>query len=440
MNHLEISAALQARWPENKVAPSLSRIRALMDLLGEPQRSCPVIQITGTNGKGSTAIMIESLLRALNLRVGRFSSPHLVDVTERISIDGEPIAADKFDELVEEVMPFVEMVDARELDGVKMTFFEVITGLAYQAFADAPVDVAVVEVGMGGTWDATSVADPAVAVVAPIGLDHTHILGSTIEEVATEKAGIIKPGSVAVLAGQTPEAAKILLKRALEVGAEVRAEGPDFGLLDRQLAVGGQVIRINTAEGPLGDLYLPLYGDYMAQNAALAVAAVEAFLGGRALAPDVIEEGLAAVKAPARLELVRTSPSILLDTCHNPQAAHATMGAIAESFNFEPLIGVVALMRDKDAAGVLGEFRTQMTQIVCTSLPSFDRALSADELAERASGLFPPEFVHTADDISAAIEKAVQIADAAGPGAGIIVCGSVYLAGEARELLKKEED
>ena len=256
--HARTVAELQSRWPENRVAPSLGRIRALCDLLGSPERSCPVIQVAGTNGKGSTAIIIDSLLRALGLRTGRYSSPHLVDLTERISIDGEPIATDRFDELVAEVRPFIDMVDQRAIDGVAMTFFEVMTALAYAAFAEAPVDVAIVEVGLGGTWDATNIADAEVAVICPIDLDHTHILGDTVGEIAAEKAGIIKPGSQAVLAAQHPAAGAALLARCAEVGAQVFREGIEFGLIDRTPAVGGQVIRLDTAEGPLGDLVLPL--------------------------------------------------------------------------------------------------------------------------------------------------------------------------------------
>jgi dihydrofolate synthase/folylpolyglutamate synthase len=277
--HADIVAALQARWPEHRIARSLARIEALCDLLGEPQHSCPVIQIAGTNGKGSTAIMVDSLLRSLGLRVGRYTSPHLQDLTERIVIDGEPIPSDRFDELVAEVMPFVEIVDARAIDGVAMTFYEVMTALAWVAFSQAPVDVAVVEVGMGGGWDATSVADAEVAVVCPIDYDHTAILGHTLAEIATEKAGIIKAGATAVLAGQQAEAATVLLARCAEVGAKVLREGVEFGLLERTVAVGGQLLRIDTVAGPLGDIVLPLFGAHMARNAALAVARPSSAVG-----------------------------------------------------------------------------------------------------------------------------------------------------------------
>ncbi|HEX5908658.1 MAG TPA: Mur ligase family protein, partial [Propionibacteriaceae bacterium] len=259
-SHAEIVAALTSRWPEHRPAPSLGRIRALTELLGDPQRSYPVIHLTGTNGKGSTAAMIESLLRADGLRTGRFTSPHVTNVTERITIDGEPISDERFDEVWREIEPYVALVDERQIDGVSMTFFEIITAMAYAAFADAPVDVAVVEVGLGGVWDATNVADADVAVVTPIDLDHTQLLGHTITEIAREKAGIIKPGAHAILAGQSVEAAQVLLARCAEVGALPQREGVDFGVIDRRLAVAGQLIRLSGADGPVDDIFLPLYG------------------------------------------------------------------------------------------------------------------------------------------------------------------------------------
>lgn len=430
--HENLVDELTSRWPENRVAPSLSRTSALMDLLGHPEKAMPVIQVAGTNGKGSTAIMVDHLLRAAGLRVGRFSSPHLSDARERISIDGSPISEERFREVWEEISPFVAMVDEQALDGVAMTFFEVITGMAYAAFADAPVDVAVIEVGLGGRWDATSVATPHVAVVAPVDLDHTHILGDTVEQVAAEKAGIIKEGSVAVLAGQQPAAARVLLARAVEVGAQVRVEGPDFGLLSRQRAVDGQVLRLETGSGPVGDLFLPLHGEHMARNAALAVAATEAFLGN--LTPEVIAEGLESVVAPARLELVRRSPSVVLDTAHNPQAVSATMTGVEEAFGFSPLIGVVGMMRDKHPEKVLEIMAEHMDQVVITRA-DVPRSLDVDALAEVAEQYWDASKIHRVPRVAEAIDRAVMLADAAGVHAGILVAGSLIVAGEARDLL-----
>ncbi len=436
--HAEIVNQLQARWPEHRVAPSQARVQALCDLLGSPERSCPVILVAGTNGKGSTATMIDSLLRALGLRVGRYSSPHLVDITERISIDGEPIATERFDELVETIEPLVALVDDQLIDGVAMTFFEVMTALAYAAFADAPVDVAVVEVGLGGRWDATNIVEAQVAVVCPIDLDHTHLLGSTVAEIAAEKAGIIKAGSKAVLAAQQPDAARVLLAQCAEVGAEVLREGLEFGLISRAPAVGGQVLRLETAEGPLGDLVLPLFGAHMAQNAALAVAAAEAFLGGKPLPADVIAEGLEQVRAPARLEVVRRSPTVVLDTCHNPHGARATIDGLVEAFDFHPLVCVVAMMADKDVDGVLSILAEAASTLVCTSIASTDRALPAEALGERAAGIVGVDRVRIAPTMAEAIDEAVRLADEAGPGAGVLIAGSVYAAGEARALLVHE--
>lgn len=438
--HAEISRALQSRWPEHRVAPSLSRIRALTDLLGEPQTGYPIIQVAGTNGKGSTAIMIEALLLALGLRVGRIASPHLMDLTERINIDGEPMAADAFDTLVGDVLPLVEMVDAQKLDGVAMTFFEVMTGLAFEAFAQAPVDVAVVEVGLGGTWDATSVADADVAVVCPIDLDHTHLLGDTIEQIAGEKAGIIKPGSIAVVAGQQPEADAVLAARAAEVGSRILREGVDFGLIERTVAVGGQLIRVETSSGPARDLFLPVHGEHMARNAALAVAAVEAFLGGKPLPHDVIAEGLSAVRVPARLERVRTGPAIVLDTCHNVHGTRATLAGLREAYDFTPLIAVVGMMSDKDVEGVIHLISEEATTIVCTQVASTDRGMPAGELGEIAREHFTDDSVHVRASLPDALELAVALADDAGAGAGILVGGSVILAGEASTLLVRDEE
>lgn len=438
--HAQIVRQLVSRWPEHRVAPGTARVEALCNLLGSPQDAYPVIQLAGTNGKGSTAIMIDALLRALGLRTGRFSSPHLVEVNERISIDGRPIDDETFDQLVTHSQPLVDMVDARAIDGIGLTFFELITALAYEAFAEAPVDVAVVEVGLGGVTDATNVMDAQVAVICPIDFDHTHLLGDNLTDIATEKAGIIKPGSHVVLAAQHPEVAAVLLERCAEVGAKVYREGVEFGLLERTPAVGGQVLRLDTSGGPVADVLLPLFGEHMARNAALAVAAVEAFLGGKPLAPDVIAEGLADVVAPARLEVVRRSPTVVLDTCHNPHGARATIAAVTETFGFAPLIGVVAMMADKDITGVLEVFEAEMNTVVCTTVASTDRALSPDALGERAAEVFGEDRVRVAASMADAIEAAVALADDAGPGAGVLIAGSVIAAGEARALLVREDD
>jgi dihydrofolate synthase / folylpolyglutamate synthase len=438
--HEEIVAALTSRWPEHRVAPSLGRIRALTELLGDPQRVYPVIHLTGTNGKGSTAAMIESLLRADGLRTGRFTSPHVISVTERITIDGEPISDERFDDLWREIEPYVALVDQRKIDSVAMTFFEIITAMAYAAFADAPVDVAVVEVGLGGAWDATNVADADVAVVTPIDLDHTHLLGRTITEITREKAGIIKPGAHAILAGQSVEAAEVLLARCAEVGALPQREGVDFGVIDRQLAVSGQLLRLSGADGPIDEIFLPLYGAHQASNAAQALAAAEAFLGLKALHPEVVREGFAQVRFPGRLELVRRSPAILLDAAHNPHGAHAAAAGITEAFAFAPLIGVVAVMADKDARGILRVFEEIMNHVVITQVASTSRGMPAEALGEMAEEIFGGSRVTVVPRLDDAIDRGVALAEADVVGSpGVLITGSVVAIGEARTLLVTKE-
>ena len=397
-----------------------------------------MIHLSGTNGKGSTAAMIESLLRADGLRTGRFTSPHVTSVTERITIDGAPISEERFDEVWREIEPYVALVDEQQIDGVSMTFFEIITAMAYAAFADAPVDVAVVEVGLGGTWDATNVADADVAVITPIDLDHTHLLGNTIAEIATEKAGIIKPGAHAILAGQPLEAAQVLLQRCADVGALPQREGIDFGVIDRQLAVGGQVIRINGAEGPIDDVFLPLHGAHQAANAAQALAAVEAFLGLKALNPDVAREGYRPGDgSPGRMEVVRRSPTVVLDAAHNPHGARATAAAVTEAFRFSPLIGVVAVMADKDARGLLEVFEELMNQVVVTQV-GLDHAWPARRGAGRTGR---GDLRRRAGHRRAAARRRDRdgpssLAETEGAGApGVLITGSVVAVGEARTLL-----
>jgi dihydrofolate synthase/folylpolyglutamate synthase len=440
ITHAEIVAALTSRWPEHRVAPSLGRIRALTELLGDPQRAYPMIHLTGTNGKGSTAAMIESLLRADGLRTGRFTSPHLMSVTERITIDGEPISDEHFDEVWREIEPYVALVDQREIDGVQMTFFEIITAMAYAAFADAPVDVAVVEVGLGGAWDATNVADAGVAVVTPIDLDHTHLLGRTIAEITREKAGIIKPGAHAILAGQSVEAAEVLLDRCAEVGALPQREGVDFGVIDRKLAVAGQVVRLTAADGPIDEVFLPLYGVHQAANAAQALAAAEAFLGLKALHPDVAREGFAQVHFPGRLELIRRSPAVVLDAAHNPHGARAAAAGITEAFAFAPLIGVIAVMTDKDARGILEVFEEIMNQVVISQVASTSRGMPAAELGALAEEIFGSPRVTVVPRLDDAIDRAVELAEVDGIGSpGVLITGSVVAVGEARTLLVGNE-
>ena len=316
----------------------------------------PVVQVTGTNGKTTTARMIDELLRGFGLRVGRFTSPHLESMRERIVVDGRPISAERFVETYDDIAPYVQMVDAAS--DVPLSFFEVMVAMAYAAFAETPVDVAVVEVGMGGTWDATNVADARVAVVTPVALDHAEYLGPDVghhrhREGRDHQAGAAdrgrrpRPDVVAVLAHQPAGALEALVRRAVEVDATVAREGTEFGVLERRVAVGGQQIRIQGLGGEYPEVYLPLFGAHQAQNAAVALAAVEAFLGAgvgqRADRHEVVRAAFAAVRSPGRLERVRTSPSVLVDAAHNPAGMAATVAAVRESFDFTRLVGVVGV-------------------------------------------------------------------------------------------------
>ncbi len=429
---------LESRWPETKIEPSLDRISHLMTLLGDPQFAYPVIHVTGTNGKTSTARMIESLLRALGLRTGLVTSPHLHQVSERIRLNGDPIPAAKFVEIYDELEPYLAIVDSESLanGGPAMSYFEVLTGMAFAAFADAPVDVAVVEVGMGGTWDATNVVSPLVSVVMPIGLDHAEYLGDTVELVATEKSGIIKTGSIAVLSYQDPIPAEILLKRAVLVDAAVARQGVEFSVRDRALAIGGQALNLDGLNGSYEEILLPLFGAHQAANASVALAAVEAFFGGTVtLDIDAVREGLGSVTSPGRMEIVRRSPTVIVDAAHNPHGATSLATALEESFTFEQIIGVVSVMADKDVVGLLQALEPVFNEIVVT-WNGAARAMSATDLAQIANQVFGEDRVHEEVNLASAIAKAITIADEAGMnGVGVVVTGSVVTAAAGRALM-----
>lgn len=436
--YAEVERALLGRWPETRLEPSLDRIAAICRLLGDPQDAYPVIHLTGTNGKTSTSRMIDSLLRTLDLRTGRFTSPHLQSMTERICLDGAPLTEEQFVEAFADVAAYAQIVD--DSSEHPLSYFETVVAMAYAAFADAPVDVAVVEVGMGGSWDATNVATGQVAVVTPIGVDHAAYLGDRPELIAVEKAGIIKPGSHTVLAEQSPEVMDVLMRRVLDVGSIALREGVDFGVNDRVTALGGQQIALQGLSGAYDEIFLPLHGAHQAHNAAYALAAVEAFTGSKQLDPDLVRAAFAQVTSPGRLEVVRRSPTVLLDAAHNPHGATATIEAVQDAFSFSPLIGVVGVMADKDVEEMLRVFEPVMAEIVVTQ-NSTDRAMPADELAEIASDIFGEERVVLAPRLDDALERAVAMADggeggddAIGSG-GVLVTGSVVTVGEARTLL-----
>jgi len=457
---LQVEHLLDQRWPETKLEPSTARISALMELLGSPQLSYPSIHIAGTNGKTSVARIVDGLLTAFSRRTGRTTSPHLQSAVERIAIDDEPISPARYVEVYREIEPFVQMIDrqseAGQLGpaGPAMSKFEVVTAMAFAAFADAPVDVAVVEVGMGGRWDATNVVDAPVAVITPIGIDHAEYLGDTVADIAGEKAGIIGAprgdlvpvDTVAVIGRQLPEAMEVLMAQAIRADAAVAREDSEFAVLSRQVAVGGQVLELQGLGGTYSQIFLPLHGEHQAHNAVVALAAVEAFFGAgaeRQLDIDTVRAGFAAAASPGRLERMRSAPTVFVDAAHNPAGAAALASALASEFDFRFLVGVLSVMGDKDVTGILTALETAFDQVVVTHNGS-PRALEVDALAVRAEEIFGPDRVVRAETLPDAIETATALvedsaAEADGfSGAGIVITGSVVTAGAARTLFGKD--
>lgn len=431
----EVEAELLLRAPESDIQPTLDPMRALMHLLGDPQSTFASVHVAGTNGKTSVTRMVEQLLLTMGLRTGRFTSPHLVSLLERIALDGRPVSPDRLVAAWAEVAPLLPLVEER--DSRPLTYFELVTALAFVAFADAPVSVAAVEVGLGGVWDATNVVDAPVAVVTPVSLDHQEWLGHDLATIASQKAGIVKPGAFAVLAAQEPAAGEVLLAHAADVGATVAREGVDFGIVDRRVAVGGQLVWLRGMSGIYDEVLLPLHGPHQARNAACALAAVEAFLGGQGLDVDLVREAFLAVTSPGRLEVLRRSPTVLVDAAHNPAGARALAEAVDEAFSFDRLVGVVGVLDDKDALGVLAALEPVLSEVVLTRSSS-PRAVPPEELARLAEEVFDADRVHTEPDMASALERAVRAAEEGGDltGAGVLVTGSVTVAGEARELLR----
>lgn len=451
---LQVEHLLDQRWPETRVEPSLTRITALLDMLGSPQRTYPCIHIAGTNGKTSVARMVDALLSALHQRTGRITSPHLQSVVERIAIDDRPISPARYVETYREIEPFIEMVDAQSQSGAlgapgpAMSKFEVLTAMAFAAFADAPVDIAVVETGMGGRWDATNVIDAPVAVITQIGIDHAEYLGGTVAEIAAEKAGIISgprdaAETVAVIGAQPPEAMEVLLAQAIRADAAVAREGSEFAVLDRQVAVGGQVLELQGLGGVYREVFVPLHGEHQAHNAAIALAAVEAFFGAgaqRQLDVDAVRAGFAGTASPGRLERMRSAPAVFVDAAHNPAGAEALARALADEFDFRYLVGVVSVLDGKDATGILSALEPVFDRVVITDNGS-PRAMDIESLALRAEEFFGPDRVVRAATLPDAVETATALVEEeceGYSGAGIVITGSVVTAGTARTLFGKD--
>ena len=451
---LQVEHLLDQRWGETRIEPSLTRITALLELLGSPQRTYPTIHIAGTNGKTSVARMVDALLTALHRRTGRTTSPHLQSVVERIAIDGAPISPADYVATYTEIEPFVQMVDQQSQAGAfgepgpRLSKFEVLTAMAFAAFADAPVDVAVVETGMGGRWDATNVVGAPVAVITPIGVDHVEYLGADIAAIATEKAGIItrstseQVDTVAVIAQQAPEVMEVLLAQSVRADAAVARENSEFAVLSRRLAIGGQLLELQGLGGVYSDIFLPLHGEHQAHNAVLALAAVEAFFGAgahRQLDVDAVRAGFAAAGSPGRLERMRSAPTVFIDAAHNPAGAQALAQALVDEFDFRFLVGVLSVLADKDVDGILAALEPVLDHVVVTHNGA-PRALDVEALALAARQRFGDERVSCADTLADAIETATALVDdvCSDGGGGIVVTGSVLTAGAARSLFGRD--
>lgn len=431
-----IEQALLKRWPETRIAPTLERIAALVDALGSPQLTYPTIHVGGTNGKTTTSRMIDSLLFEMGLRTGRFTSPHLESYRERISINGQPIDPKALIFSYNDIAAYLDFIDSKF--ETPISFFEAITALAFAAFAEHPIDVGVIEVGMGGEWDATNVIDADVSVIMPIDLDHTEYLGGSIAEIAKTKAGIIKEGGFVVLAQQQPEAAVELLKKAAEVGADIAREGIEYVIESRALAVGGQVLTIKTPRDTYEEIFLPLHGKHQASNAAAALVAVEAFFGDQELDYEAVLAGFANVQSPGRCEVLHRDPTIIIDAAHNPHGAKALAETIGSEFNFDEVIGVFAAMGDKDVVGALTELEKVMDTVIVTRNSS-ERSMTVSDVEKIATQIFGPERVFSADNLESAIDKAIK--DSVRPLSedtlGILITGSVVTVGEARTIIRK---
>ena len=431
-----VEEELLTRIPEHKLRPRLEPTRRAVELMGDPQKSYRVVHITGTNGKTSTTRMVERLLREMGLRTGRFTSPHLVRLNERMALDGEPVSDQRLFEVWEDIAPVLEIVDA-ELEAAgdtKLTFFEALAVLGFAVFADAPVDVLVLEVGMGGEWDSTNVADGDVAVFTPISIDHAERLGNTVAEIAKTKSGIIKPGAYVVSSPQVDEAMEVLKAKAASTADHFVTFGPDFEATDVRIEAGGQRFNIRGLAREYQDLFIPLHGAHQVQNAAVAVAAVEAFVGGgtNPIVDDVIRAALADVSSPGRLQVIDREPLTILDAAHNPGGAETLAQALRENFGAPKAVGVISMLGDKDAENFFATLSESFDRVVITQSSS-PRAVEFTELASVASKHFA--VVETAPNA----KEALALARSYQPEA-IVVAGSISLAGDVLKDIQLDDD
>ncbi len=424
MTFTQALRALEARQP-TRMVPDLDRMRALSELLNQPQRNYPSIHVTGTNGKTSTAIVATELLRAMGLAVGTYTSPHLHSVRERIAYDGEPISEDEFARAYEYLEPYLAEVDAK---GERVTYFETLTMLAQAWFAERAVDVAVVEVGMGGQWDATNLIDSRVAVITEVAVDHPE-LGATPVDVAHEKVGIIKQNAVVVTGETSPEVLAVIAERSRAAGAELRVDGSPFALEDRRLAVGGQTLDLRIGARRYEEVFVPVFGERLATDALLGAAAVSAFAGDREIDDAILREALGRIRTHGRIEVVKRKPLVVVDGAHNPDAAESLRAAVEESFRWVRLVLVLGMLSDKDITGVT-RILAPLADVVIATRPSSTRAAGADQVAKEASVLgFEPITTNT-------VEGAVALAlEQAGDGDCVLIAGSFYTVAEARNVL-----
>jgi len=411
--------------PTRLGAPTLERITALCHLLGNPERACPVVHITGTNGKGSTARMVTELFMANGLTVGTYTSPNLERVNERLARDGVPIDDDEFTEVLGSLALLEAMIDGR------LTRFELLTAAAFRWFADVAVDVAVVEVGMGGRWDATNVVVPEVAVVTNVSYDHVEVLGPTLADIAAEKAGIMKAGS-RVLVGETDPGLRRQLVGAAEAAAAagIWVRGEDFGCDRSRVAVGGRLIDLRTPGAEYPEIYLPLHGAHQAENAAIALGAAEAFFGSP-LAPEVVEHACGAVTMPCRMEVVGRAPLVILDGAHNVAGTDALARGLMEEFPSDgETVVVIGMLEGRDPSALLHALLPAgVTMVVACTAPS-PRAVPGAVIADaaRAAGLDAEAVASTADALALA-RRRLSV------DGRLVVTGSLYVVAEARPLL-----
>ena len=446
---IDVERDIMSRPSErNTTNLDLQRMKMILDIMGHPEQSFRVIHITGTNGKGSTVRMAEAICRAYGMRTGLYTSPHLEHVNERIAIDGQQLSDDDFVDTWDQVKDLVAIVDMKmdELGQPKMSFFEVLTAMAIWKFADAPVDVAIVEVGMGGRWDATNVLDADAAIIGPVDMDHMAWLGDTVEEIATEKVGIIKPNCTAII-GRQPhedEVMPIIEAAAKENHASLVRDGVESEVVTRVPAVGGQVATLRTPNGTYTEVPIAKFGEHQAHNALAALCAAEVVIPvNGALDGDLVAEALSSVRIPGRIEQIRTSPTIILDGGHNVNAAESLRAAIEENYDFQQLVGVVAMMGDKQVEEYLGVLEPLLSHVIVTENSWRDRVMPAEDLKKIADRVFGPERVTCIPELPDAIQEAVNMVDAddelgVGYGHGVLVCGSFTTAGDARLMLEEK--